>query len=198
MEISFVALQHLAKISQGGNLSRLREGEGEPFTVIQARNISGLGFDGELTRERLDPEKVKNFRLKEHQVLIGQFASNPKAAVVSSHEVGYVASFNLAVLTLDLNHVDPYYLAGMLSTRAVVRYLQREAGGATAVTIPFKSLRPFRVPLPPLHLQRKVSGAFKRVEDARKASRVLLDAQTDRMEHVALDLWAAAEGADRG
>lgn len=179
-------------IGQGANLSRVRSEDGELFRVIHPGNLAGLGFTGDFPEERLDPLRVEKNIVRTGCILISQLASNFRASVVTPSEDGYVAALNLAVVVLGADIGDPYFIAGMLNTKAVQRRLLRRAGGASTATISLATLREFAFPLPSEDVQNEIGQAFRRIEDARRAMERFRASQSARMEHVALDLWEAA------
>lgn len=183
----WMPLQDICEITQGVVLSRLRDQRGEPFKVIQIRNLNALELDDPLEVERLSPFRARS--VKEGDVLLSLRGSPIRAAVVPEGMKRCVASPNIAVIRpkgpkLFTNDaaLNPYYLAGLLSSEYMNRILDTYLGGGAVPSLSVRTLRMLKVPVPMPDLQEDFAEAFKAHNRASANAERLVARQRERLE----------------
>lgn len=182
-------------IRQGIGLTRLRDGQGEEHAVIQVANLEPTGIPvADLNREVLEAERVAKYRAKLGQVLISQFTSRLRVALVDQDVVdqGAIVGPNIAIITPDPSVATPDYLLALFSSQAFHARLERLTGGSTQSQIPVSVLKTVEIPVPSMARQQELGRAFRHALAATQAANRLLEAQSTLLEHVTLDLWEAS------
>lgn len=195
MTIEQHKIEKLCSVQQGATLGRIKVEDGEQLPLIQIRHLSGLELSGEPDLATFDDEKAEGYRLEANQVVVSLRGIPIKASVVREPYVGAICGSNVAVLTIkDPNRCDPYYLAGLLSSKYLNARLSSLIGGSTVPSLSVRQLREFKIPVPAIADQRTLVRAFKGFETYEHVTEQLLTAHAQRLEaHLALALEESSD-----
>lgn len=103
------------------------------------------------------------FRIEKGDLIFsGQFAWEGAVAVASAEDDGCIASHRYPIAKCKRNAVTPEYLYTFFLSKAGDLILNHHSRGAAGRNRPLnpRSLLKEKVPVPPLHLQREVSGFY--------------------------------------
>lgn len=179
-------------LRQGAGLARLRDDAGQEIPIIQVTNLEPSGLNSrDFPVETLDAAKAAPYFAKPNQVLLSQFASKLRAALVTEEiaKVGAVIGSNISVIVPDPQLVQATYLLALFSSQAFHARLERLTGGSTIAQVSVSSLRDILIPVPPMEQQEELAKAFRKALDTAQAAQRLVEAQQTLIEHRVLDLW---------
>lgn len=185
----------VASVRQGAGLSRLRDEMGEAQAVIQVADLEayGIAADG-LTREVVDTNKAAPYRAELHQVLLSQFTSNLRVALVDEEVTKHdaIVGTNISIITPNPDVATPEYLLALFSSQAFHARMERLTGGSTLAQLSVSALKRLEIPVPPRERQEQLGRAFRHAAAAARAAKRIVEAQSTLLEHAALDLWEEA------
>jgi len=134
--------------------------------LVEARIVTG----GDIARGeppskvgQVDADPVRNPPVRAGDVLVPAMARRVVARVAAGDDVGAYPEASVHVVRTDPNILDPWFLAGLLSSSEGNRQAERlgsSLGGQMRV-----DLRRVRVPLPSIETQRAYGAAFRRIAD---------------------------------
>lgn len=113
-------------------------------------------------KDDVDADTLRNPPIRIGDVLVPTVATRLRARVAGEAEAGCYPGSGVIVLRPDPAVVDPWYLAGMLSSAQMNRQADRvgsSMGGALKVDV-----RRLRLPVPSLEEQQRWGAAFRMVE----------------------------------
>ena len=120
--------------------------------LIEGRPPSGI--------ELVDADPMRNPSIRKGDVLVPAVARRPVARVAEDEETGAYPGPNVYVLRPDELVVDPWFLAGMLSTGEGARQIARASSSIQrALRIDPRRLR---LPVLPIEIQRRFGAEFRR------------------------------------
>lgn len=192
---NMVPLADISDVSQGAVLSRISNENGESRSLIQVSNVEALSLVGSFEKVSVDIPASARYEAAPDQILLTQRGDKFDAATIQPEHAGFVIGSNIAIITPDLERVEPMYLAGLLNSKAIQQYLDRFTGGGAARSISIRQMRDFEIPLIGLDEQRVIGQAFDAYRRAKLATRTLLEAQRERLDQIVLPL---VEGAYKG
>lgn len=175
---------------------RLSRG-GRPATVKAASILTGM--DLALRRApsetgEVDADELRNPPIRSGDVLLPTVATHLRVRVAGTADVGSYPGQSVIVLRPDPAVVDPWYLAGYLSSARAGRQADRvgsSLGGALKI-----DPRRLRIPVPPIEVQRRWGAVFRRMETTQQLLREAAT-QGEAVLQEAADTFAvwAAQGA---
>ena len=118
-------------------------------------------------------DEVLSPRIREGDVLVPHVARQLIARVAQGQDVGAALSSSVVLIRPDPAVLDPWYLAGLLSSRDSGRQAARMAS-TLGNTIRFDPRR-VRIPVLPIEDQRTLGAAFRRLADLARALRAAHD-----------------------
>lgn len=186
-----------ASIRQGAGLARLRDDAGQELPIIQVTNLEPAGLNSrELPLEALDADRAAPYLAKPNQVLLSQFASKLRAALVTEEiaRTGAVIGSNISVIEPNPQLVHATYLLAVFSSQSFHARLERLTGGSTIAQVSVSSLKNILIPVPPMEKQEELAEAFRKALDTAQAAQRLVEAQQTLIEHRVLDLWEEGRG----
>jgi len=176
-----LALKSLFQIKQGVTLGKQNEEQGTLYKMVKLKNLDGLEIKGPLEQQALSINVEKHL-LHKGQVLISARGSI-KASVVTEEFEDSLAALNLVVLTPRPHpFTDPYYFAGLINSNHIQRQLERLMGGTTVTSLNTKTLREFKIPVPPQEVQKCLADVFKSLELYKKTFSKLIELREERLE----------------
>lgn len=168
---------------------------GEARAVIQVADLEPHGISAEdLTSEVVDAMKADPYRAELGQVLLSQFTSNLRVALVDEEVIKRdpIVGTNISIITPKPDVATPEYLLALFSSQAFHAQIERLTGGSTIAQLSVSALKGLEIPVPSLAQQQELGRAFKHAAAAARAAKHIVEAQSTLLEHVALDLWEAA------
>lgn len=181
-----------ASIRQGAGLARLRDDAGQEIPIIQVTSLEPAGLNSrDFPLEALDVGKAAPYLAKPNQVLISQFASKLRAALVTEEiaRMGAIIGSNISVIEPNSQLVHATYLLAVFSSQSFHARLERLTGGSTIAQVSVSSLKNILIPVPSLEKQKELAEAFRKALDTEQAAQRLVEAQQTLIEHRVLDLW---------
>lgn len=182
----------LGELAKAGSVTirrhRARRPEEESGSQTQARVLTPQdvmrGTPATRT-ERVDADPMRNPPLREGDIVIPVVTERPLARVVTAEDAGAHPHGGLYVVSTNPASVDPWFLAGFVSSEA-------ERGHITRVSSSMRGslrLEPqrFRLPVLSIQEQRAHGERFRRVERFRRALRELQELGTELADQ-AVDL----------
>jgi hypothetical protein len=166
---------------------------------IEGRILTGADLaTGSLAsrREEVDGDDVRNPPIRLGDVLVPVAARRLTARVADSEDAGAYPASTVYVVRVDPEVIDPWFLAGYLSSSEGARQAERvgsSLGGEIRV-----DLRRARVPLLPIGTQRAYGRAFQRLSEfsrtLRAANDLGLELARTTTDAITAGLLLAAEG----
>ena len=148
----------------------------EADNVVTARVLTGQdvarGRPASATDE-VDADEVRNPPIRAGDVLVPAVARTVVARVATEDDAGAYPARSVVVVRTDPQVIDPWYLAGFLSSGDGGRQAERlstSLGGHIRV-----DLRRVHLPLPPIEVQRRYGEAFQRLDEFRRNLRTAHD-----------------------
>lgn len=141
----------------------------------------------------VDADELRNPPIRWGDVLVPTTATRLRARVATKADVGSYPGPGVAVLRPDPEVLDPWYLAGYLSSARCGRQADRvgsSLGGALRV-----DPRRLSVPLPPIEVQRRWGAVFEQLASAyQELHRALADGEQSLQDVVDVLASHAADG----
>ena len=197
----FIQLNKIADIIRGvsydGSDSEKEDGEGYA-SILRAGNIgSSINYDDLV----YVPERYVSQEqyLKVGDVLIATSSG-------SKHIVGKAAqikndkkiSFGAFCCVIRPKMVDPEYLNSYFQSKHYKSFVQRTLRGANINNLRISQIRELEIPLPPLHLQKKIAAVLGKAEKLREW-RNEADGLTDRfLKSTFLEMFGDPVGNPKG
>lgn len=144
--------------------------------TVKARVLTGVDLvQGNPPSEvdEVDADEVRNPPIRAGDVLVPAVTRTVVARVATEDDAGAYPARSVLVVRTDRQVLDPWYLAGFLSSAEGGRRAEgvgSSLGGAIRV-----DLRRLRLPLPPIEVQRAYGEAFRRLSDYRRNLRAAHD-----------------------
>jgi restriction endonuclease S subunit len=181
--VSWAQLGDLCQVTQGVSITRLRDDIGKETSVVQMRNLDKLEVTGEPDKMLLAQVKAGQF-LKAGDVLVSLRGTPVRASVVTAHQADFVASSNLAVVSLKgtPRDLDPMYLAGLLRSRYMDRRFSPQTGGGKIPSFNLRTIRDLDIPVPSATKQAALAAAFLALENYEEVAHELVDLRTKQLE----------------
>jgi hypothetical protein len=148
----------------------------EAGEVVTARVLTGedvsRGLPASASKE-VDSDEVRNPPIRAGDVLVPAITRTVVARVATGEDAGAYPTRSVLVVRTDPQVLDPWFLAGYLSSGEGGRQAERfstSLGGHVRV-----ELRRVRLPLPPIEVQRRYGEAFRRLDEFRRNLRAAHD-----------------------
>ncbi|MFC4454082.1 hypothetical protein [Deinococcus sonorensis] len=183
MNVSTVSLAEIGVLVQGLTYKRHVDPTAPRVRLLQVTDLDSLDAADEQGRsEHLDLRKNRDALVRPGQVLIALRTSDVRTAVVPEQIGDAVATNGLMVLTVNPDVADPHFIAGLLRSDAMRRYLAPMFSGTAVQSIPLSTLRDVRINLPSLQRQADYAAAFAARDNYRRAVDAVLALQTEAIE----------------
>ena len=140
-------------------------------TIITGRDLVRAVSPAE--EDDVPDDEVLSPRVREGDVLVPHVARQLIARVAQGQDVGAVLSSSVVLIRPDSAVLDPWYLAGLLSSSDSGRQAARMAS-TLGDTIRFDPRR-VRIPVLPIEDQRTHGAAFRRLADLARTLRAAHD-----------------------
>lgn len=187
MTVKQMPLEAVAVIYSGTNRKGRQEALGEdgyPWVKVEDLNNGEL----ETASHRLSPGEAKAVRLSPAGTVF--CSGTGTIGKVGIAKAPMVPSNNMFALEFDRALVDPAY--GMYCLLAMREELKAEAGGAVYASLRLSVFRKFRIPVPPLEVQRGIAGKLAALDK----SRMEQTAQIERVKQAAHVLFDRCFGEE--
>lgn len=180
-----------------------RDNETSGETIISAQILSvGHIEDGNvINRGNVPSVQIRNgnyerFRLQDKDIVVSCRGTILKSALISSDGAGLLASSNLITIRPDLSRLRAEIILAILRAPLWQEALQSRTRSATGLMqLTAKDIATLRVPVPPIHLQDKISTLVNAEEQAYRTAIEVADLRrslvTGMVAHV---LMAQADG----
>ena len=143
-------------------LDELTCNEDTGIHYLNLGNISDGSIDEELPcLKALDP-KFEGYCLKTGDLLLSKNGAPYKVAVAEVPEGQKIlANGNLYIIKLNVEKLDPYYVAAFLSSPDGKEILARASKGTVIPNLPLNELRAIKLPLETAETQTRVAAAYR-------------------------------------
>lgn len=153
---------------KGGNKVYLKKGEilffrGQNILMNRFSDHDSVYIPNEIHNQ------MKRTWVKKGDVLLVITGSIGRTAVYECED--YKANVNQHVCIIRLknfNVLDPYYLSYFLASPPMQRHIMRISIGATRPALNFSQIGKFKIPIPPIKIQKKIAEILEKVEKLRK------------------------------
>ncbi|HEY6798657.1 MAG TPA: N-6 DNA methylase [Kineosporiaceae bacterium] len=140
----------------------------------------------------VEADELRNPPIRSGDVVVPTVSAGRRARVAGPDDAGSYPGPGVVVLRPDRDVIDPWYLAGCLSSARPGRRAAR-VGSGTGASMK-ADLRRMRIPLPGLDVQKRWGEAFRRVEAAGALARAVTTTADDLLDDAgdAFAEWVAA------
>ncbi|TVP58448.1 MAG: hypothetical protein EA343_21470 [Nodularia sp. (in: Bacteria)] len=180
------------KIAQGFPVSRHRDDEGVPESVVNVKDLENLYIKHDLEKVFLSSKAdIKRYKLRKNDVIIAIRGSLLKTSVVTEASQGSIAGQNVAFFRpKDLNQVNPGYIAVLMRSKWMAQsiYALQRRSSTTLPSIRVSEIREFKIPLPEISIQNKIVELFLFSEEYTKITLETLSARQELIENVLAQL----------
>lgn len=137
--------------------------------LINPTHISQMRIfpDNNLTVTLEKYQTLKNYHLKENDVIMGRRGEMARCALVTEKEQGWLCGTG-SLFIRPSHSIDSKYLVYFFSNEKTKKVLESEAQGVTMANLNTKIIKNFQFPLPPLQLQQHFAKIVEQIE-AQKA-----------------------------
>jgi type I restriction enzyme M protein len=166
-DIPVKTIGSVAKVFAGVSYQKgdLRDRPEEPERIVGLLRIADIET-GKITSPPLFLSKQASgkiryeSRLLPGDVLLSVSGSIGKVGLVGNGGVGAVASKSLAVLR-PLEGLSPHYMAALLQSESIQKWLEGHARGATIQHLSIRTLRHLPLPIPPIPVQELIAQKYR-------------------------------------
>lgn len=169
------------------------EDTGVSYLPVSEVGVGRVGA-GSLSLAGVDP-KLAKATLRSGDLVVTKTSMPIRTAVADIPEGRTViASGNLFIVRLDVERVDPYFVAAFLASDDGRESLLRIVKGSTLPTITASGLRGLKVPLPTMDVQRRVAARYRAALDELE----LLEAKVKAAKADAARAYAEGIAGEKG
>lgn len=170
MTVRLMPLEQVAKVYSGSNLKNGQDVFGEggcPWVRVEDLNNAELG----MTSRSLSLEGMKQAKISPEDTVF--FASTGTIGKVGITRMPMAPSNNMIAVEFDPQQVFPLY--GMYCLFAMKEAFQAEAAGAVYASLRLSVFRKFKIPVPPMEVQKKIAGKLTLLGKSEEQQRALAD-----------------------
>ena len=154
------------KITDGTHHSPPIVKEGIPYITAKHLNKGGLDFfkdptyvsleDHQKIYERCNPEKGDVLYIKD--------GATTGIAAINHYDFEFSMLSSLALIKVDFNKLNNYYLTHFLNNERVFRKITSGMNGGAIKRLTLKKINNIEVVVPPIELQNQFAGIIKKIE----------------------------------
>lgn len=140
------------------------------ISVLQAKNVS-LSKDITSTEElvKVSSHSIRTPLFLEYNDVVlvsrGSGAGTFKSNVFNTYDKNVVPSSSVHVIRIKDPMVLPKYVSLYLNSVAGQMKLQKIMSGAVIQTVPLKHLVDFKIPMPPIHMQKSIIALHENLQE---------------------------------
>lgn len=162
-----------SRIERGAQIStakleEMRSSEPTPYRYLRIADIEDGVVDAGASAEYLSriTDAAKNRCIQTGTLVLSRLGTpSYKSGVATVPEDEYVvAPGNVYLIDLD-ESMDPFFLQAFLQSEAGVASLRRLGGTSAVRPIALGDLRRMLVPVPPMHIQKKIAGEYRKASE---------------------------------
>jgi len=163
-------------ITDGTHYTPPNVGIGMPFLTVTNMTKTGLDFKScsRISTEEFIKAKLGNNSPKCGDLLFSKDGTVGKLWVVAQEEEFAVLS-SIAIVRPISTEIDVNYLKHYLSTKKAVGDLDRKKTGSALRRVILKDLKILKIPLPPLHEQKRIAAILDQADALRQKRQQALD-----------------------
>lgn len=152
------------------------------ISVLQAKNVS-LSKDITSTEElvKVSSHSIRTPLFLEYNDVIlvsrGSGAGTFKSNVFNTYDNNVVSSSSVYVIRIKDPMVLPKFVSLYLNSEVGQRKLQKIVSGAVIQTILLKNLTDFKIPIPPIHIQKSIIALQENVQEQERIMKLKQEIQ---------------------
>ena len=180
----------LAKLTDGSHSSPTTREDGYPYITVRDLHDGIIDTTGCKKISEIDYIKLVKSGCKptKNDVLFSKDGTVGKTAIVTE-EIDFVVLSSLAILTPDMQKIDPMYLYYYLSTERFINEATENKTGVAIRRIVLKTLKTIRIPLPDLSVQKQIAEKIEFERNLIVGSKNLLDIHTQKIQDRISKVW---------
>lgn len=161
---------------RASDLDDLTTPEDTGISFLQLANITDGTISDDLPHlKSVDPSTERQW-LRSGDLILSKNGAPFKVAVADIPDGRTVlASGNLYIIRLDIERVDPYFVAAFLASEDGKRSLECMSVGTTIPSLSLRNLRSVQVPVPDMETQRRVAERYRADLDQIAVLKIRLD-----------------------
>jgi restriction endonuclease S subunit len=160
-------LNEICDVRDGTHDSPKYQNKGYP--LITSKNISKEKIDFEKVNliSKEDFDKInKRSKVDEGDIIMPMIGTIGNPIIIQNRT--NFAIKNVALIKFKKTNISNIYIKNLLDSPYFNHLINRVNRGGTQKFISLKNIREFKIPLPPLHLQKKFASIVKKVESMKK------------------------------
>ena len=180
----------LAKLTDGSHSSPTTREDGYSYITVRDLHDGIIDTTGCKKISEIDYINLVKSGCKptKNDVLFSKDGTVGKTAIVTE-EIDFVVLSSLAILTPDMQKIDPMYLYYYLSTERFINEATENKTGVAIRRIVLKTLKTIRIPLPDLSVQKQIAEKIEFERNLIVGSKNLLDIHTQKIQDRISKVW---------
>lgn len=177
MSPRLIPLDDLGNISLGITISRYADHQGIPYRVVSVTDLEELYIGEPPAQVQLTIPDIQRYQLRENDVVIAIRGAILKSSVVTKSLQDCVSNQNTVLFRSKFKELDPLYLAVLLRSNYFEQLpsFKKSQSTTTLPAIRVSDLRNLEIPVPDLHIQRKIGQLFLATEQSKKITLLAIE-----------------------
>ena len=154
-------------------------------SFVRIKNIENGLFTGDMIYLTKIDDKYKKYCINDNNLVISKIGK-PYKVCVAKVEKGQnlLASGNLFILKLDLDKVDPYYLASYLSSDKGTKLLDDITAGSVIPSLVMSQFRALEIDVPSMDEQIRIGKIYLDTVNKIKELQNMLQDEIESLKHI--------------
>ena len=140
--------------------------------------------------------KSNKYTFSENHILYGKL--RPYLRKIVQPEFKGICSTDIIPILPLKDKIDTRYLYHYLRSDNMVQFATSRCSGANLPRISPKQINKFKIPLPPLPIQKKIAAILDAADDYRKKTKALLDKYDELTQSIFLDMFGDPVRNEKG
>ncbi|WP_352402811.1 N-6 DNA methylase [Pyramidobacter sp.] len=152
---------------------------------LELSNIQNGVIDDKLQYLSHIEPSLEKYCLKDGSLLMSKSGYSTKLAVARVQEGQKIlANWNLYIIELDEEKVNPYYLKAFFESERGIAVLKSISSGTSISVIGVDMLKKVKIPVPPLEEQNRIAQKYQATMDEIAIYRIKLEKAMSRLHHI--------------
>lgn len=177
------------KITDGTHKTPKYTTAGIPFLSVKDIKTGHIDFNNlKYISKDEHLELIKRCKPEKDDILYTKIGTIGKACIIDT-DVEFSIFVSICLLKLKIEQVFPHYLKWALNSDYVKRQALRRVKGIGVPDLHLVEIKDFKIPLPPLPVQRKIASILEKAESAKEKRKVVNRLTDEFLKSVFLEMF---------
>ena len=143
-----------------------------------------ISIDDRKINEETFKKINKRVRLQPHSILMSTVGTVGKISIVSEENLNYVFQRSVAVINVNPNLLDPYYLMALLESAPYQKFLKDNATGSIQKCLFISTIENIPIASIPITKQQEIGSKFKHINSLIKKNNEIINELTNKIKDI--------------